>query len=502
MARTLYLNTNASSVAASLVVDANGFPTGNRLEFVLGDTPTVNLYLVDGEGNYDAISGAAGYTLKVGVGTPGAVPTGGTFTISDASETTSALAYNATAAQVQTALNALNTNTGPGGDTVVVTGEFPNYRIKWDTNGAQAALTTDSTLLTPTSTAVVSTQVDGDGSTREVQLLHLHRAPAVLQTSFSTIANGWSAVLNFNTFELRELIGTAETLNAKFEVEVTDSGGNRITHVQVPCVVRHEVVDEASLTSTTLATAISSTEAQNQFVQNRSTVTGLTGGTATDLDGIATTTATLGWVVLVMTDDTTYNAYRLVSGTDTESSPDIIRPDDYAGTTNEKVWKLMDLKQDHASTHITGGGDEIDGDKLDIDWTPSGYTPTTSPTEADNADNLTAHLAGVDNRIGARETVSYSASVAIDMDASPYQEITLTGNIALSTTNRAGSGRAKSVAVILLSSGGDYTITLDANIVVIGATPSTLLDGKKAVLCLCSTGSAETATIAAYAEEA
>lgn len=32
--------------------------------------------------------------------------------------------------------------------------------------------------------------------------------------------------------------------------------------------------------------------------------------------------------------------YELVSGTNAEASPTIIRPNDYAGTTNEKVWKL------------------------------------------------------------------------------------------------------------------------------------------------------------------
>jgi hypothetical protein len=32
--------------------------------------------------------------------------------------------------------------------------------------------------------------------------------------------------------------------------------------------------------------------------------------------------------------------YELVSGTEAENSPTIIRPDDYADTTNEKVWKL------------------------------------------------------------------------------------------------------------------------------------------------------------------
>lgn len=55
---------------------------------------------------------------------------------------------------------------------------------------------------------------------------------------------------------------------------------------------------------------------------------------------------------------------------------------------------------EHRATHVTGGSDEIDGDKLDIDWTPANYTPTTSPSEADHADNLTAHLAGIDAEIG------------------------------------------------------------------------------------------------------
>ena len=50
----------------------------------------------------------------------------------------------------------------------------------------------------------------------------------------------------------------------------------------------------------------------------------------------------------------------------------------------------------HASRHISAGADEIDGDQLDIDWNPSNYTPTTSPTEVTSVDHLTAHLAGID----------------------------------------------------------------------------------------------------------
>lgn len=55
----------------------------------------------------------------------------------------------------------------------------------------------------------------------------------------------------------------------------------------------------------------------------------------------------------------------------------------------------------HASDHLTGGSDEIDGDKLDIDFTPSNYTPATTPSEADNVDNLTAHLYGIDQALAS-----------------------------------------------------------------------------------------------------
>jgi len=55
----------------------------------------------------------------------------------------------------------------------------------------------------------------------------------------------------------------------------------------------------------------------------------------------------------------------------------------------------------HASDHITGGSDEIDGDKLDIDWNPSNYTPATTPAQADNVDNLTAHLYGIDQALAS-----------------------------------------------------------------------------------------------------
>lgn len=56
----------------------------------------------------------------------------------------------------------------------------------------------------------------------------------------------------------------------------------------------------------------------------------------------------------------------------------------------------------HAARHIDGGADVIDGDKLEVTWTGhSNYTPSTSPTEVDATDQLTAHLAGIDTALAS-----------------------------------------------------------------------------------------------------
>lgn len=47
--------------------------------------------------------------------------------------------------------------------------------------------------------------------------------------------------------------------------------------------------------------------------------------------------------------------------------------------------------------------DDIDGDRIDIDWDPTHYTPDASPPEAFDEDDLTAHLAGIDNELGELE---------------------------------------------------------------------------------------------------
>lgn len=72
-----------------------------------------------------------------------------------------------------------------------------------------------------------------------------------------------------------------------------------------------------------------------------STATDYTGGGATRLDGEATVDVSVPTIYKFKHFALGWKEYLLRAGTDLESSPDIIRPDDYATTTNEKVFELV-----------------------------------------------------------------------------------------------------------------------------------------------------------------
>jgi hypothetical protein len=72
----------------------------------------------------------------------------------------------------------------------------------------------------------------------------------------------------------------------------------------------------------------------------------------------------------------------------------------------------------HASTHISGGGDQIDGDQLDIDWNPTNYVPATTPPQVSSVDHLTAHLYGIDQAISESETKQQVFSFGCGMEKS------------------------------------------------------------------------------------
>lgn len=114
----------------------------------------------------------------------------------------------------------------------------------------------------------------------------------------------------------------------------------------------------------------------------------------------------------------------------------------------------------HASTHITSGSDEIDGDQLDIDWNPANYTPTTDPTEVDNADHLTAHLAGID---AALANAGLTAADLIDGGSDPLDgdqiEITWTPSNYTRTTTPSEASAADQLTAHLAGIDGTLART-------------------------------------------
>jgi hypothetical protein len=76
------------------------------------------------------------------------------------------------------------------------------------------------------------------------------------------------------------------------------------------------------------------------FIQNRFDLDDFTGGTPSDLDSIATTDLAVGTTIeMVAAAEGVVSQWRLTAGTDAENEAGgIVRPDDYAPATNEKVW--------------------------------------------------------------------------------------------------------------------------------------------------------------------
>lgn len=108
-----------------------------------------------------------------------------------------------------------------------------------------------------------------------------------------------------------------------------------------------------SLTATDPDTAALSTLAQMdlRYVWNLSSITGLTGGGATNLDGLTTTDVTVGCSALITPTIgglVIPKTFRLIAGTTAENADPaagalVIRPDDYNASTNAKVWVDVSL---------------------------------------------------------------------------------------------------------------------------------------------------------------
>jgi hypothetical protein len=175
--------------------------------FFYGDTKTIELYLRRTvNGTNQLITWPASPTIKVSLGPIDDVPTAGTFTVTYGANTTSALAYNITAAAFQTALNALASITSAGG--VVVTKVGDNYTIEFNSTGDRTAFTANTGALFPLSTAVISVVQDGTGTSPEIVIFHLRQSSVVNATSWTSVGTGTATLSTLTAWASSGLDGS------------------------------------------------------------------------------------------------------------------------------------------------------------------------------------------------------------------------------------------------------------------------------------------------------
>jgi hypothetical protein len=111
----------------------------------------------------------------------------------------------------------------------------------------------------------------------------------------------------------------------------------------------------------------------------------------------------------------------------------------------------------HASDHISGGADEIDGDRLDITWVPVYYTRDTTPAEVTLVEELTSHLAGVDTQLVTfkRNTINSAASPYTVLDTDHYLGVDTTGGIVVIEVPTSVSGNWSGRILIINDEGGN-----------------------------------------------
>jgi len=344
MGYELHIYTNASRTQSALVLSGTKLNTTTQPpEATLGSKRVVDVYLWSAAGVYDTRSGDAGHTLRIGAGLLGGIPTGGTFPLGDGTDTAEDLAYNIAAADLETALNALNSGAGIYNDQVEVTAAGAGaYQVKFATEGAKSLMISSGVELEPDSAVYIDRTVTGDATTKEEQVIRLIQQPAIFMDGATIIANGWRGTLNANNPRVLALLNGAKSVKADFEVELQETGELPEVIARSEMTIFNELVNPAVFAAEDLPNALLTTDAF--VVQCKPELTALTGGTANALDSVPTADKTTGFLYilpLINVDGVNVlgKGWLLTSGTEAENpGAGVVRPDDHAATTNEKVW--------------------------------------------------------------------------------------------------------------------------------------------------------------------
>ena len=242
MATKIYINTDLKDLTANAVANKNRPTQVVRLpQIVEGETLDVELSLVNSDGTYDSRSGDASVSLAVAVSARGAAATSGTFTLTASTETTSPLAWNASAEAVEGALNALNGGSGAYGSKVDVKKlNSGSYRIIFKDPGARTDFGGTSIDLAPESEVTIGTAVVGSATIRAQMIIEISQQPAIYTSTWTTGSSKFSGQLDANTARVQELIATGQ--DAFFEVKT----GNDVL-CQIPIAVLSAVAAPNSL---------------------------------------------------------------------------------------------------------------------------------------------------------------------------------------------------------------------------------------------------------------
>jgi len=341
MSKRLTISIDATDRAAAVVNPQRPESFERIGDFVINDSGKLELVFIMRSGAITEWSGDLSYTVRAAIGRRNAVPDSGAYPLSDGTDTVNIASPDETAQTIQAALNSMNGGAGAfsAGNVTVSKISRGLYKVQYDNPGSHPLLTSDPDLLVPDSTVDIIEKIAGDASTEQVFLIALKQNPFAVCETWTAIldgdgnAIGYEGHLDLATIPMIEAMAGSEEQSFYFEVEVIDPNGNPTTSLQAPVSVYGEVIFSGSSSPASISSLVS------QYVQNRFSITRLTGGTLSDLDGLITTTMATGTLVAVKAASG-ISFYQLEDGTDPEAVPVTIRPDDYAVSTNEKVWKL------------------------------------------------------------------------------------------------------------------------------------------------------------------
>lgn len=370
--------------------------------------------------------------LIAAIGLPTGTPDFGTFTLTFGANTTSALAYNISAADLQTALNALASITSAGGVTVTGDAGGP-YRVIFTNVGDRAAMTGDGAALYPETNVEIVVTRDGTASLAEIQTIYFERQPAAICMSWAAlpsasitvetvqagasgvpevqrftfdvtpyagtftltfsgqttdaidydataaeiqdalealsniapgdvtvsgampvftltfkgtltgnqpaitasaaglqVATGYVGEMSLSTEGILALLDGASEVEATFEVESTDQP---FTLLHEPVTIINDLIPTNPTAPTSLA---------DSLYLKKVPLSALTGGAAGSLDGLVTVGVRATTTIEHCYVSSAWSLWILVAGTDAEdSAAGIVRPDDYDGSTNARVWKRI-----------------------------------------------------------------------------------------------------------------------------------------------------------------